>query len=319
MASARDGARSLRAVQDAERLTHHRVFDRFEPWSGEVDSGWNVNFLGVRTRDEFSSGMTGFASSEARWVETGYPSFDEEYFEWIDVLEAVAGAAGTFTMIELGAGWGRWLMNAAAAARERDLTLQLVGVEAEPTHFTWMQRHFSDNSIDAGSLTLIEAAVAAEDGRVRFHVGDPSAWYGQAIDPRQPNPNRRPWLPRQLRALLERRARRDERTIVDVRAVGLPSILRDLERVDLIDLDVQGVEAEVLESAQDVLSGKVNRVHVGTHSAENERRLRALFGRLGWERLNDYACGAVADTPWGPISFQDGVQTWLNPQLGSRR
>jgi FkbM family methyltransferase len=260
--------------------------------------------------------MTGTLSSEGRWVETGYPAFDEEYFEWVDVLEAVVGAAETFTMIELGAGWGRWLMNAAAAARAHDRRhVHLVGVEAEPTHFRWMLQHFRDNSVDAESLTLIEAAVAAEDGRVRFHVGDPSAWYGQAIDPNPPHPVPPASALRQLRALFQRRARDDERAIVDVRAVTLTSILVGLERVDLIDLDVQGVEADVLESAEDTLTEKVERVHIGTHSAENERRLRVLFGRLGWEKVNDYPCGAEADTPWGLIHFQDGVQTWLNPRF----
>ena len=298
-------------------MTHHPVFDRFQPWSGEIDSGWNVNFLGVRARDEFTAGMTGAVSSESRWVETDYPPFDEEYFEWIDVLEAVVVASGMFTMIELGAGYGRWLMNAAAAARECGLAFYLIGVEAEPSHYQWMQQHFRDNSVDPQSLTLIEAAVAGEKGRVRFHVGDPSAWYGQAIDPNQPRPDRRRSLLRwsRPRVFLGGRALREERTIVDVRAVTLSSILADVQNVDLIDLDVQGVEADVLESAEDALSAKVKRVHVGTHSAENERRLRTLFGRLGWEKLNDYECGTEADTPWGRITFQDGVQTWRNPSL----
>jgi FkbM family methyltransferase len=294
------------------------VFLRFETWSGEVNSGWSVNFLGVRTRDAFTAGMTGVESSETRWVATDYPPFDEEYFEWVDVLEAVVAAVGNFTMIELGAGWGRWLMNAAAAARQRDpLSFHLIGVEAEPTHFQWMQEHLRDNSVDARSLTLIEAAVAGEEGRARFHVGDPSAWYGQAIDPHQPDSDRRSSLLRQLRAFLHRQDPGVERTIVDVRAVTLQSILHELEHVDLIDLDVQGVEADVLEAAENVLSGKVKRVHVGTHSTDNERRLRVLFGRLGWEGLNDYPCGVEADTPWGSISFQDGVQTWLNPHLAT--
>jgi hypothetical protein len=99
--------------------------------------------------------------------------------------------------------------------------------------------------------------------------------------------------------------------------VSLTSILDQLESVDLIDLDVQGVEADVLESAAQAL-GKVQRVHIGTHSAENEQRLRALFDRLGWDSLNDYPCGAEAETPWGSIAFQDGVQTWVNPARGAK-
>jgi FkbM family methyltransferase len=295
---------------------HHPIFGRFQTWRGEVDAGWSANFLGVRTREEFTAGMTGIVSSESRRVETDYPPFDEEYLEWIDVLETVVDAGEVFTMIELGAGWGRWLMNAAAAARQRDrLRVHLVGVEAEPTHFRWMQQHFKNNSVSAKDLTLMEAAVSAERGRVRFHVGDPSAWYGQAIELNEPDPTPSPSRLQHLRSLLKRRASQDERAIVEVHAITLSSILEDLHHVDLIDLDVQGVEAEVLESAEDRLAQKVKRVHVGTHSADNERRLRTLFGRLGWEKLNDYPCGADSETPWGTIRFQDGVQTWVNPAL----
>jgi FkbM family methyltransferase len=179
-----------------------------------------------------------------------------------------------------------------------------------------MQQHFRDNAVGADSLRLIKAAVAAEDGRVRFHVGDPSAWYGQAIDANQPHPVPPVSPLRQLRALFQRRGREDARAIIDVRAVALTSILDDLECVDLIDLDVQGSEAEVLEAAERALTEKVKRVHIGTHSAENEGRLRALFERLHWEKVNDYPCGAKVGTPWGPIHFQDGVQTWLSPAAG---
>jgi FkbM family methyltransferase len=298
-------------------VTHHPVFEQFVPWKGEVDPGWSVNFLGVRTRDEFTSGMTAeVAPSERRFVETDYPAPDEEYFEWIDVLETVDVATGMFTMIELGAGWGRWLMNAATAARARDaLPFRLVGVEAEPTHFRWMTQHFRDNFVDPSSLMLIEAAVAKEDGRVSFHAGDPSAWYGQAIDSNQQTPARPHPVYRCLRSLLDPRAPRDERALIEVRSVGLRSILRGLPCVDLIDLDVQGVEADVLESAEDMLSGKVKRVHIGTHSTDNEDRLRTLFGRLGWQKLNDYACATEATTLWGRVNFQDGVQSWQNPNL----
>jgi FkbM family methyltransferase len=297
-------------------MTHHPVFERFERWRGTVDAGWTVNFLGVRTRDEFNAGWPGFVPSESRHVETGYPAFDEEYFEWVDVLEAVVGADGPFTMIELGAGWGRWLMIGAAAARRQNRRpCRLVAVEAEPTHYRYMRRHFADNDVQPEALTLIEAAVAAQEGRVKFHVGDPSAWYGQAIEHSQAANRRLPAVVERLRARRTLRRSPDERGIVEVRAVTLASILRPLDRVDLIDLDVQGVEAEVLEAAEDAIARKVLRVHVGTHSEDNETRLRTLFGRLGWTNLNDYAAGAQIETPWGPISFQDGVQTWRNPAL----
>ena len=59
-------------------------------------------------------------------------------------------------MVELGAGYGRWIVNAAAAVRAyRDLPSSLTAVEAEPTHFRWLELHCSDNGVTA---TLVHAA-----------------------------------------------------------------------------------------------------------------------------------------------------------------
>jgi FkbM family methyltransferase len=273
-----------------------------------------VNFLGVRTRDEFTAGMPGVRSAQRRWTTTEVPAVNEEYFEWIDVLEAVEAAHDQFTMVELGAGYGRWLMNAAAAVRARSgMSLRLVGVEAEPTHFGWMRRHFEDNDVPETAVTLIHAAVAAGPSRVRFHIGDPSAWYGQAIYPNQWIPAPRSSISRWLHRLAG--APREQHRVVEVAAVTLSSVLQPYDRVDLVDLDIQGAEADVLESARAGLTDKVRRVHVGTHGPDIERRLRKLFGALGWINLNDYAWASEASTPWGRVRFEDGVQTWLNPHL----
>ena len=52
-------------------------------------------------------------------------------------------------MIELGAGYGRWLVRAATALQQvKDLPFQLIGVEAEPQHFKWLLQHFKDNGLN---------------------------------------------------------------------------------------------------------------------------------------------------------------------------
>ena len=67
------------------------------------------------------------------------------------MLESVLEADDGFTMVELGAGWGRWLVDAWSVLKQigkTDKRLLLVGVEAEPTHFEWMKQHFADNGLD---------------------------------------------------------------------------------------------------------------------------------------------------------------------------
>jgi FkbM family methyltransferase len=263
---------------------HHDVFREFAAACRTLP-----NWIGVATRREFFVDELGF-------VTVTPPSPDTEYLEWIDVLEAVMRARDRFTMLELGAGYGRWVVNAAVALRHLGgLPQHLTAVEAEPTHFRWLEVHCRDNGVDAD---LVRAAVAPHAGEVEFGIGRPDAWYGQAIADGTWSPER----------------------VETVRAVTLSELLEPLEHVDLIHCDVQGVEADVFEEAADLVDARVARVHIGTHDASVEERLRHVFRGRGWTPVNDYACGMDAETPWGPMTFQDGVQTWTNPaRTGARQ
>src|SRR5262249_46457154 len=102
-----------------------------------------------------------------------------------------------------------------------------------------------------------------------------------------------------------------------VKAISLNSILEKLERIDLIDADIQGSEAAVFEASTALLNARVRKVHIETHSPEQEARLRILFSALSWEPVFDYPAMTTSQTPWGPIHFQGGVQVWTNPRLAS--
>lgn len=288
-----------------------------------MEPGWDVNWLGVRTRTEVQSVMRGYETPT--FVRTEPPPASEDSFEWIDVLESVCESEGPFTMVELGAGWGRWLVNAVAALRQLDpeRSFLLVGVEAEPTHFEWLRRHLLDNDIDPKGQILVKAAVSARSGRVRFQRGDAAGWYGQSVERDDPAAKLAGPVSRLVRWTRNSVANRaalgpDARRVRRARAVTLAALLEPLELVDLVDADVQGVEADVLEPAAGQLAAKVRRVHVGTHGPENERRVRALFEQLGWECRFDFAGQASHDTPLGPVAFEDGVQSWVNPALRPR-
>jgi FkbM family methyltransferase len=292
---------------------HHPVFGAFMPWQGVVEPGWDVNFLGVRTRVEYFSMFERLADfSSVRPLQTAPPVQNEDYFEWVNLLESVVSAKRRFRMIELGAGWGKWLANGAVAARCVGLDYYVVGVEAEPTHFKWMKQHLLDNCVESSKAELHEAAVAAHDGEAWFHVGEPADWYGQRVEENMPvdaAPRRR-WV-----SALRGKRRKQDRHVERIRAMSLRSLLAQDEVVDLIDSDVQGAEADVFEAAGQRLTEVVRRVHIGTHSDENEERLRRLFEGLEWKGLNDYPNGRMNQTPYGPMPFEDGVQTWLNPRL----
>jgi FkbM family methyltransferase len=271
-----------------------QVFERFPCWQGPVPEGFVVDFLGVLTRaayyEPYLKVSQGYPAD--RYVRTEYPPISEDYFEWADVLESVLVARDHFTMIELGAGWGRWVTKAAVALRSiGGLPSTCIAVEAEPSHFRFITEHLGDNGLDSKRFRLIEAAVARADGKIGFQVGT-NLWegtfdlYSQAIGGPQ---------------LVE--------------AVSLRTLLAPLVSVDLIDLDVQGAELEVLEGAADELDQKVKRVHIGTHSRRVEEGLRSLFGRLGWKCRYDFPGSSTVEIQGKTTHFQDGIQTWLNPSF----
>ena len=247
---------------------------------------WTPRSLGVAFRPEFLEGVTP-EELEAR------PS---EFDQWATLAGAITDAAGRFTMVELGAGFGRWTVYAAAALRTSrpDVRHRLVAVEAEPTHFAWLRRHTRDHGLGrwsrGGTCRLIQAAASGSDGEEDFYVGDPARWYGQALV-----------RPENVGADAE----------VRVKTIRLSHLLRRLGFVDLLDLDIQGAELEVLSEARSELR-RVRRIYVETHSAAIDEALPDLF--LDWTLVAAQPLGASTETPYGPAEYTEGgFQVWLNP------
>jgi FkbM family methyltransferase len=306
-------------------LQHHPAIRAFTPAVAYQPAEFDLDFLGARTRRSFYAGMPqADRTTEPRLVTTSYPAFDEEYFEWIDLLETLEQASDTYVIVELGAGYGRWCMRAAAAARTKPgCRVQCVAVEAEPDHFRWLVQHFRDNGVNPDDHDLIWGAVGASPGVVPFRVGKANGWYGQRIASRAHGSNPPGVLARRrlkARSALARPPRVDDTaTVMWVPCVTLHEVLAQYPRVDLIDMDVQGAEFDVISAGMEVLSDRVRRIHIGTHGPQIEERIRELFSEHGWTNVFDYPCGRQVSTTYGEIPFGDGVQTWVNPDVGRSR
>jgi FkbM family methyltransferase len=294
-------------------MDHHEVFREFRPQRPEIPDGCvQDSFLGTVRRD-YVLQIDGYSDQDQDFGD--YPRFDEEYYEWIDLLESVGAADGSYTFMELGAGFGRWAIRAGFAAVQRGgLDVKLVAAEPEHTHYLWMEDHFILNGFKPQDHWLIESVVNDVGGTVSFTIADesvssqPDKWYGQAMVG-----GWRVAARKAVGALSPKRAPRWN--VAKVPAMSLTTVLEKCELVDLADLDVQGAELIILEAGIARVNSQIRRLHLGTHSTAIEVGLRKLMSTNRWECLADWPGRQANETPYGTSDFGDGAQTWLNPRL----
>jgi hypothetical protein len=113
---------------DAEGL-----IDSFHVTDQQPEPGIIRNFLSTRIKPlVYPSILTALAGT----VEgKPYPgNWHADIAEWAAALRAVEQARdGYFRIVELGCGWGCWLVNMGVAARSRGLEVDLIGVEGDAT------------------------------------------------------------------------------------------------------------------------------------------------------------------------------------------
>jgi FkbM family methyltransferase len=278
-----------------------------------VPAGFFADYLGSFTRAEVwafpkdaRAGLDHGRVDSDRFETVSSPLGGDGLLDLLVLLESVVEARGEFTMMDLGAGWGRWLVAAACAARQcENLRVHLIGVEAEPTHYQWMVRHFRDNQIDPAEHDLLEVAVSSTTGEAWFYVGKPDRWYGQSIiqdDTLTPDPGSVEI------AYNNERARR-------VKTMELDALTAKYRRIDYLQMDVQGVELDVLSRHPGILAEKVKRINIGTHTHAIEQGLRELFSGLGWRCQYDFPMYGHVKVADRPLRLVDGLQVWLNPAL----
>jgi len=241
------------------------------------------DFLGVRTRTRYVQ--------LPQWVEGhifGITRPDERFLhareEWLGMLNAVANARGRFVAIELGAGWGPWLVASYAAARRCGIRdIKLVGVEGLSEHVDMMRQHFIDNGIRPEKHVIHHAVVGTEDGTAWFPVVKDAVvdWGARATFSDTPPTN-----------------------AIPIACISLPTLLAPFDHVDLIHCDIQGEERTVLPAAIDVLTPRVGRLIVGTHGPDIHAELIKFFREAGW----------VLEFEGAQTPTDDGTLVFANPR-----
>ncbi|MCP5365850.1 MAG: hypothetical protein H6905_11595 [Hyphomicrobiales bacterium] len=298
---------------------HHPVFTEFMPFESEVDVDIEVDYIGSLTRPEY---LPAFNKRSNKLISASIPAVDEEYFEWIDILMAVKDAGRTFSAVELGAGYGRWGVRAGCAARKKGIeNIHLTFAEAEPTHVRWLRQHVRDNGFSEYEVEILEGAISDRSGVTYFYTGmpegyehnSPREWYGQSIAQDHERPakteDQTPNKESASNVTFESGWRGIEVPLMDIIDVSSKWC-----QIDLLDLDVQGEEEKIIRRSIKDLNRGVKRLHIGTHSRKIEAGLRSVLAENGWICVRDFPTGSTTATPYGEVTFVDGVQSWINPK-----
>lgn len=261
--------------------------------------GFVSNAVGARRRSHYLS------DELAPMVADSPDEKGSEYFEWESVRKAIDTFQGErpFVFVELGAGYGRWCVNAVCMlrAKHQGAAYRLVAAEPDRTHFRWLKQHFADNGIRRDWCRLCDAPVSGSQADVYFIGGQPRAWYGQAVVDDAFGKMHLGFLRRFLGKQYARR----------MRTVTLAELLEGHDVIDLIDMDIQGAELGVIETSLGLLRQRARRLHISTHSRDIGYRLNAAL--RDWEIEHAYPCLGESETSIGCISFGDGVIAARNP------
>lgn len=259
-----------------------------------------TNFMGVKVRPEV---LPSYLEQHRGKVE-GIPlpaNWHADISEWGFALRAVDMARETFTIVELGCGWGCWMNNTGVAARRIGLVVDLIGIEGDDGHLEFARRALADNGFSLQDYTL--------------HRGIAAATGGTALFPRQDQPGEGWGSEPVFGASEEQHAKAVKAGSHDVLSmITLSDVAGDCKRVDLLHIDIQGGEGDFVDGCLPVMNDKVARVLIGTHSRELEGRLIDSLAKADW-MLEIERPAIVTVGGHRPTVTVDGVQGWRNPRL----
>jgi FkbM family methyltransferase len=266
------------------------IFRRFPAYQGPGTKGFITDFLGVRTSTDFVSTVRHLDGTVM-----GYPvpsCWHAIALEYIAALRAVLEATESFCVVELGAGWGPWIVTSGAAAKQIGIgSLRLVAVEADSAHCGMIRSHVQENGL-SNVTEIVRAAVTGKDGTARFPIiTDPASGYGASVDTQ------------------------GACGYVSVPAYTISTLLREIESVDFLHIDIQGTELEAIRASLDVMQAKVRRMFVGTHSRRIEVELSEEMAAAGWILENEQPCIFQTSEDGERSLYMDGCQVYRNTKL----
>ena len=227
--------------------------------------------------------------------------------EWAAALRAVDLAKDSFTMVELGAGWGCWMVNTGVAAKRRGLNIKVIGVEGDPGHIRYLKEHCAVNGLSDDEFHVHAAVAGARYGTALFpKTEDASEGYGQ--EPLF-------FATRAEADNFAAQASARGRLYDCIPIVSLSGIVADIPRIDLLHIDIQGGETDLISGSLTTLNEQVAYIVVGTHSRPIDGDIVRILSEQGWILEFEKPATIKIQEDGKPYTVLDGTQGWRNPHL----
>ena len=290
------------------RLEAEAVFGRFQKYRGPGRTGFVTNFLGGLTDVRFVAGVDSLSGTVEEYPIPG--NFHGDTLEWIGTLRSALDARHNFTLLELGAGWAPWCVIGYIAAKQLGIEkIKVIGVEGDAGHMDFIRETFAANGIGPDAGEAIHGVVGLTDGKAFFpKASDASRVYGGAAAFSEAEKG--------VGAFADFSASQSElvEAVEQVPCFSLATLTREFSQIDLVHCDIQGAEANLFSNIIDLVSAKVKRLVIGTHSFEIDRQLACLFPKYGWDLEGFDGC-RVRENGGKSVVVHDGVQVWKNTRL----
>ena len=262
--------------------------------------GHRVNYLGVAVN---SDKFFGYLSLQNIVEPAPIPNnWHTDIAEFGAALRAVDLSGETFSMIELGCGWGCWMNNTGVAARRRGKRVSLIGVEGDPGHVAFANEALATNGFAASEFKVFHGIAAAESGLAFFPLQQQSGqeWGLQAkLHP----------APQEAEAL------RRSGAYQELPIYALEQIAEGVPRIDLLHIDIQGGETDLIRNALAFLNSRVAYIVVGTHSRKIDGDIIDMLGAAGGWAL-EIERPAIFTIDDAHLTLRiDGVQGWRNKRF----
>jgi hypothetical protein len=226
--------------------------------------------------------------------------------EYCSLFHAVERAKDSFTMLELGAGWGPWMSHAAKACIMRGgiSFINVIGIEGDENKIPLIKEHLTINGIRQDSdeyrqtlngifSEIIHGVVDVKDGFVDFPLVDVEQ-YGATVS-------------NTTFVGLHKK--------ISLQSYSLETLMKDFDVFDFIHFDIQGHEFDVIKASIEVLSQKVRYMFVGTHSRKIDGDIISFMFEHDWELLRETPTvfnKGRRTKHLADYTVVDGAQFWKN-------